>query len=46
MRSDNESDTTEPADDLSNPFAPTIISGNSEKILFGMKDYSIVGLIR
>ena len=26
--------------------APTIISRKSEKILFGLNDYSIVGLIR
>ena len=46
IRSDNESDTTEPTDDLCDSFAPTIILRNSEKILFGLNDYSIVGLIR
>ena len=35
IKSDNESDTTEPADDLCNPFAPTIISRNSEKKYLG-----------
>ena len=41
IKSDNESDTTEPADDLCDPFAPTIISRKSE-ILFGLNGYSVV----
>ena len=31
MKSDNESDKTEPAEDLCDPFTPTIITRNSEK---------------
>ena len=31
IKSDNETNTTEPVDDLCNPFAPTIKSRNSEK---------------
>ena len=46
MKSDNKSDTTELAEDHCDPFATTITSRNSEKILFELNDYSIVGLIR
>ena len=35
--SDNESDTKEPADDLCDPFAPAIISRNSEKNIIGVE---------
>ena len=45
--SENENGTTELADDLLyEPFAATKISRNSEKKLFGLNDYLIVGLIR
>ena len=43
IKSDIESGTTEPADDLCDLFVLTIVSRSSGKILFGLSDYAIVG---